>query len=425
MTGLVTGLVTKLVTGLVRGARALDRRPLAVLLSLLAVSSSAPTPTAADDRPSHDTREHGAPTDPQVERTPDPDAASLADGVSESGTSAADECPAAWEGLDVRRTERVLVVPHEPWVGALVGSGCVGVVVVPAQPVEVRVQLVARDGRTWHEAWARPLAFVRGCGDGPRVVIEAARSVAVTVVELRDPPPELADAACRARRPGVESRPPRLGPEPPPSQALVLPPVDAPWTRDTELALVRPRRVDLGVREGCVRVDVAGAVHGGRLVIGGRAFALWGAPYGAWAAVCADGTSVLELEGEGPLAVRVSSSRASSWVVGGAESTGLRSVARGSATEAPPTQVRLRVGERLRWPARELEGCRRGLAVGADESSEARFELRALGADDALVARGRGGPGRAARVDACATVRTWELVQLGPGGRVVVEEASW
>jgi hypothetical protein len=28
-------------------------------------------------------------------------------------------------------------------------------------------------------------------------------------------------------------------------------------------------------------------------------------------------------------------------------------------------------------------------------------------------------------VDACAPVRTWELVQLGPGGRVVVEEASW
>ncbi len=381
-------------------------RARALVWGLLVVAS----PTAADDQPGQDAR--AAPSDPHVESTAEPHVAD------------ADACPAPWAGLDVRRTERVLVVPHEPWVGALDGSGCVGVVVVPAQPVELQVKLLARDGRTWHEASARPLAFVRGCGEGPRVVIEAARSVAVTVVELRDPPPELADAACRARRPGVESRPPRLGPEPP-SQPRILPPVHAPWTPDTELVLELPRRVDLGAREGCVRIDVAGAVHGGRVVIGGRPFALWSAPYGAWAAVCADGTSVLELEGEGPAAVRVSRAGSSTWIVGGAESTGLRSVARGSATEAPPAQAHLRAGETLRWPARELEGCRRGIAVGADEASEARFELRALGVDDVLVGRGRGGPGRAAWVDACAAVRTWELVQLGPGGRIVVEEASW
>lgn len=337
----------------------------------------------------------------------------------------ADECPAPWQGLDVQRTTRELVVPEEPWVGALEGSGCVGVVVVPAQPIELRARLISRDGRTWHEAWARPFAFVRGCGDGPRVVIETSRSVAVTVVELRDPPPELPDAACRARRPGVESRPPSLGPEPP-AEEVALPPVEAPWTRDTELALPIARRVDLGMRAGCVRVDVAGAVQGGRVVVAGRAFALWSAPYGAWAAVCADGATVLELEGDGPLAVRVSRAATSTWSVGGPEAAGLRTVARGAATEAPPTQTYLRTGTTWRWPAREdVAGCRRAVAVGADEASEARFELRALGPDDALLARGRGGPGRAARVDACVPVSVWELVQLGPSGRIVVEEASW
>jgi hypothetical protein len=348
----------------------------------------------------------------------------LAFAVGFAAPAAADECAPPWEGLDVRSSTRALVVPDEPWVGVLQTSGCVGVVVVPAQPVELRARLMSRSGRVWHEAWARPLAFVRGCGDGPRVVIETSRSVAVTVVELRDPPPELPDVACRARRPGVESRPPSLGPEPP-SEQPTLPPVEAPWSRDVELALEDPRRVDLGTRVGCVRVDVAGAVSGGRIVVAGRAFALWSAPYGAWAAVCADGTTVLELEGDGPLTVQVSHAPAPAWSVGGAEAAGLRTVARGTATESPPSQVYLRAGASWRWAARDVVGCRRGVAVGADEASEARFELRALGPDDSLVSRGRGGPGRAARVDACTAVSTWELVQLGPGGRIVVEEASW
>lgn len=352
----------------------------------------------------------------------------------------ADACPAPWDGLDVVRSEDVLIAPHTPWGDRLAGSGCVGVVVAPARGVDVRAQLVSREGHTWHEAWARPrtesphatdedrapasFAFVRGCGEEPRLVIEATRSVVVKIVVVRDPPAELSDAACRSARPGVESRPPRLGPEPS-EHAPTLPLLEAPWTLDTELALDAGRRIDVGVGEGCVRVDVAGNVHGGRVTVAERAFGLWGAPYGAWAAVCARGSAVVELEGEGPLVVRIARAASSTSAVGGGESSGLRAVARGAAREASVSQVHLRATERFQQAVAPSIGCRRWIAVAADEASDTRFELRALGPNDSLLGRGRGGPGRAARVDSCGPVVAWELVQLGPGGRVVIEEATW
>ena len=88
--------------------------------------------------------------------------------VVASSTSGAQDC---LEGLDVSARVDVLVLEHEPAVD-IAGDGCVGVVVRPAREVPVRLRLVASSGETLHQAWAEPWAFVRGCGEGARWVVD-------------------------------------------------------------------------------------------------------------------------------------------------------------------------------------------------------------------------------------------------------------
>ncbi|MCB9600853.1 MAG: hypothetical protein H6721_12825 [Sandaracinus sp.] len=331
-----------------------------------------------------------------------------------SSTSEAQDC---LDGLDVISRADVLVLEHEPAVD-VAGDGCVGVVVRPAREVPVRVRLVAASGETLHQAWAEPWAFVRGCGEGARWAIEASRTVAVEVVVVRAPPREL--PACELPRPGVAARAPSLGPEPP--RVPTLPALEPPWVADVELDTAGGRRVDLGHTEGCVRVDVVGQVTGGRLHVGDASSELWAAPTGAWAALCSAGTTWVSLEGEGPLRARVS--RAPRGLrLGGPEAAGVAATALGATRVVDERQVRLGRGERWRRPI-ATNDCVRVVVVAADEAVEARYEVRLL-AGSALVGRARGGPGRAARVDACEAVTEVEVVQLRGGARLVVGEAVW
>jgi hypothetical protein len=343
-------------------------------------------------------------------------------------------------GADVALRQETLVRPNEPTLGRFDESDCVGLLVVPKRPVTVGVRLFGRDGATWQEGTARPVAFVRGCGE-PRWALWAAESVVVTLVVLRGPPTALPRASCLARQPGLAARPTPVGPEPP--VVLVGPDADdgeplgvdassGAWELDVvlELEVHGEHRIDLASRAGCVRVDVRGPITGGRLTSGSFAAELWAMPYGARGWVCGAGATTLFVEGDGGLAVTVS--RAPPVDLGisvGPEGEATWVDALGSArSRGALVQAYLRAGERLAGMLQPVEpevDCRRWVAVAGDESLDARFELRIVAADGRVVGRARGGPGRAARVDACEEGARWELVQLGPAGRVVVGEAAW